>query len=353
MKIAVGLSGGVDSAVAAKILVDLGHEVLGVFMKNWTEETPNCPTEKDACEAEKVAQKLKIPFHVFDFSQKYWDEVFTHFLEKIRENKTPNPDIWCNKWIKFGYFLRAAESLGAEKIATGHYAKVEKIGEKFALKIPADSQKDQTYFLHQLDQNQLAKAVFPLAEIKKPEVRKIAKSARLPNFDRKDSTGICFIGERNFSKFLQKYFKSTPGKVRDLETGKVLGTHSGLSFYTIGQRRELGIGGVKNFAEAPFFVVEKDTEKNELVVSQNEKFLEKTEISVKNFHWISGSAPDLSQKFLVKIRYRDGGEMAKLFLDDSRKSGKIVFDSPVRAPAAGQFGVVFDGETCLGGGEIF
>ncbi|MBT3348689.1 tRNA 2-thiouridine(34) synthase MnmA [bacterium] len=348
MKIIVGISGGVDSAVAAKLLVDAGHDVTGIFMRNWEENSPDCTAPEDAIEAEKVCAKLGIKFESVNFSKKYWEHVFEYFLAENRAGRTPNPDILCNKFVKFDAFLEHAKKLGAEKIATGHYAQVEKIDGKFQLKIPADREKDQTYFLHALDQNQLAATVFPLAELQKSEVRKIASDAGFGNAERKDSTGICFIGERNYAEFLGKFLKKSPGKIVTAD-GTEVGTHTGLSFYTLGQRRNLHVGGVRNFAEKPWFVVRKNFEKNELVVSQDESELLEKNLRAKKMHWIAGSPP-VRKNLIGKIRYRDSGTPCEFFMENDEIV--VRFETPVRAIAPGQSVVLYDGEICLGGGEI-
>jgi tRNA-uridine 2-sulfurtransferase len=350
MRIVVGLSGGVDSAVAAKLLVDQGHEVVGVFMRNWEEGGEECTATEDAVEAEKVAKKLGIEFHMVNFAKEYWDHVFAYFIKENEAGRTPNPDILCNKFVKFDAFLKEAKKLKADKIAMGHYADVSHDGKLFQLEIPADKEKDQTYFLHALNQEQLSQSIFPLAELQKDEVRDIARDAGFLNAEKKDSTGICFIGERNYSEFLQKYVKKVPGKIRDHGTQKIIGDHIGLSFYTIGQRKELGIGGMKGFIEAPWFVIKKDGEKNEIIVSQDESLLDSTELESHNFNWIAGNPPSGKFEALGKIRYRDNGEMCDVVVDG--ESVKVAFRKPVRAITAGQSIVLYDNDVCLGGGEI-
>ncbi|MCF7846615.1 MAG: tRNA 2-thiouridine(34) synthase MnmA [Candidatus Gracilibacteria bacterium] len=350
MRVVVGLSGGVDSAVAAWLLKKQGHEVIGAFMRNWKSTDPECTAPEDLAEAERVAEKLEIPLETVDFSDVYWQEVFEYFLEENRAGRTPNPDILCNSRVKFGPFLEWAQKKGADKIATGHYAQVEEVNGKFELKIPTDRGKDQTYFLHRLNQTQLGMTLFPLAEMKKNEVRKIARQAQLTNAERKDSTGICFIGERNYSEFLQKYLKKSPGKIIEKTSGKVLGEHQGLAFYTLGQRRELHIGGVKDFAEAPWFVVEKDFGRNELVVSQDESFLMEKNLKAKKMHWIAGDPPSEKFEALGKIRYRDQGTPCTVRVEGEEIS--VEFKTPVRAITPGQSLVLYDQDVCLGGGEI-
>jgi len=351
MKIVVGLSGGVDSAVTAKLLVEAGHEVIGVFMKNWDDaDDEHCPAAADAIDAREVATQIGIPFYSFNFAKHYWENVFDYFLQEHRKFRTPNPDILCNKFIKFEAFLKAAEELGAEKIATGHYARnyFNADSRLFELQAPKDANKDQTYFLHALTQEQLSKALFPLADLTKPEIRAIAKDNDFINADKKDSTGICFVGERDYMTFLKKYLHQAPGEIIT-EKGDVIGQHIGLSFYTLGQRKNLNIGGVQNYPEAPWFVLEKDSENNRLVVcqdSENPKLFSK-ELTVSEINWIAGKPP-VETKLQAKIRYRQISQLCTL-------DGNIVtFDNPQRAITPGQSVVFYslDGKVCLGGGEI-
>lgn len=350
MKVVVGLSGGVDSSVAAKLLVDQGHEVIGVFMKNWEEGGEDCTATEDGNIAMRVAQKLGIPFHSVNFSKEYWDDVFEYFLSENRAGRTPNPDILCNKYVKFGPFLKFAEKLGADKIATGHYADVKKSADFFQLCIPKDTNKDQTYFLHQLNQNQLSKTLFPLAGLDKSEVRAIAAEMDLENADKKDSTGICFVGPKNYRQFLEKYISKTPGDVLDFKTQKKVSTHDGLSFYTIGQAGGVGIGGQRDFPEGKWYVVAKDFERNVLLVSQDESYLMQDFLETLPFHWI-GEKPTEKFTCLAKVRYRDDGERAAVeILPDG--GVRVTFDKPVRAITAGQSLVLYKDTVCLGGAEI-
>ncbi|MCF7812096.1 tRNA 2-thiouridine(34) synthase MnmA [Candidatus Gracilibacteria bacterium] len=362
-KIVVGLSGGVDSSVTAKLLIDQGHEVVGIFMKNWEDDSPECTAPQDCTTAEKIAQKLKIPFYTVNFSREYWENVFEYFLEENRQGRTPNPDILCNRHIKFGAFLREAEKLGADLIATGHYAKkyMNPKTKKYELHIPVDREKDQTYFLHAITQSQLAKALFPLQDLQKSEVRRIARENNFSTADKKDSTGICFIGERNYMQFLQRYIRKDPGDFVDIDTGKKVGEHIGLSFYTIGQRKNLQIGGVKGFEEKPWFVIEKDAKNNQILVSQNEEKLLGKELTAHKLTWIGGNAPSENFECEARIRYRS--KKAKCYVKIERRDAinrvssqdsmtHITFDSPVRAISPGQSIVFYDGDVCLGGGEI-
>lgn len=370
-RVVVGLSGGVDSSVTAKLLVDQGYEVIGVFMKNWDDkDDPHCPAAVDAMDARKVADKLGIPFYSFNFAKEYWRDVFDYFLEQHRQFRTPNPDILCNQFIKFKVFLEAAEKLGADFIATGHYAKNYFNDETglFELQVPHDANKDQTYFLYTLGQAQLAKTLFPLADIPKSKIREMALKAGLHNAKKKDSTGICFVGERDHMEFLKKYLEQTPGDIVT-EKGDIIGQHIGLSFYTIGQRRNLNIGGVKNYPEAPWFVLAKDTGKNEIIVCQDDDNprLMQTELTANRLHWVAGAAPT-STKITAKIRYRQNFQTCTIEVepetglqnsnassgDRSHETIKVTFDEPQRAVTPGQSIVFYDEamQVCLGGGEI-
>jgi len=351
-RIVVGLSGGVDSSVAAKFLVDQGHEVIGVFMKNWEEDGPECTAPRDVLDAEKVAKKLKIPFYNVNFSKIYFQEVFEYFLSETRAGRTPNPDILCNKFVKFGVFWEKAKELGAEFIATGHYAKKNwnEHAKKWELYIPEDKEKDQTYFLHALNQMQLSCVIFPLENLKKKEVRRIAKEAGFQTAEKKDSTGICFIGERNYSQFLQKFLKKSPGNIIHEETGKVVGKHIGTNFYTLGQRRELGVGGVKGMREAPWFIIRKERKTNELFISQDEKKLLATKLVATNLNWIAGEPP--SKKFNCGARIRYRSEIVSCEVTLKKEEAFVNFLTPVRAITPGQSVVFYDGKVCLGGGEI-
>jgi len=363
-KIVVGLSGGVDSAVTAKLLVDQGHEVIGVFMKNWDDQDDeHCPAAIDAIDARQVADQIGIPFYSFNFAKQYWENVFDYFLQEHRKFRTPNPDILCNKFIKFNTFLKAAEELGAEKIATGHYARnfYNEDTSKYELRTPKDANKDQTYFLHALTQDQLSKALFPLADLTKPEIRTIAKENNFINAEKKDSTGICFVGERDYMTFLKKYLHQTPGEIIT-ESGQVIGQHIGLSFYTLGQRKNLNIGGVKDHPEAPWFVLEKDISNNKLIVcqdSENPKLFSDM-LTASDVNWISGESLNLINsssepgfRCEAKIRYRQESQLCTLTRDLGSRV-RVQFDEPQRAITPGQSVVFYsaDGTICLGGGEI-
>lgn len=360
MKIALGMSGGVDSTVCAKLLQDDGHEVVAVFMKNWEDGTENCTVTEDLLAAEKVAKKLGIEFHSVNFSKEYWENVFEYFISENKAGRTPNPDILCNKFIKFDSFLKFSEKIGADKIAMGHYAAVNfnKENQLYELKIPRDLAKDQTYFLHALNQYQLSRVLFPLENLTKTEVRKIALENNFINANKKDSTGICFIGERNYTEFLFKYISKNLGNIVDFKSREIIGEHIGLSFYTIGQSKTLGIGGVKGFPEGKWYVVDKNFARNQLLVSQNEEFLMNDSLQAKNMNWITNPIAPLSGgtnanifKCLAKVRYRDEGVSADVEVL-SENEIFVKFTEKIRGITPGQSVVLYDGDVCLGGGEI-
>ncbi len=362
MKVILGLSGGVDSSVALKLLKDQGYDVEAMFMRNWDSATNNdilgnpdiddevCPQEKDYKDAEEVAKELGVKLNRVDFIEEYWDTVFKYFLDEYKKDRTPNPDIMCNKYIKFNAFLKHAENLGADYIAMGHYARVRHEKDKSYLLRGVDSNKDQTYFLSQISQAQLRKSLFPIGHLTKPEVREIAKKANLYTANKKDSTGICFIGERNFKKFLQNYLPSTPGNIVTMD-GKVLGRHDGLMYYTIGQRKGLGIGGNNEFENAAWFVCGKNLEKNELIVGQGHDsfYLLSNNCFASSLNWICDK-PEEGRIYQAKFRYRQKDVDVKIkYIDDSHMQ---VFYDDVRAVTPGQAVVLYDGDVCLGGGII-
>lgn len=349
-KVVVGLSGGVDSAVSAYLLKEAGYEVIGIFLKNWDDQDADCPAAQDALDARAVANHLKIPFYSFDFSKNYWEEVFQRFISEHQKGRTPNPDIWCNQFIKFKVFLDYAQELGADKLATGHYAEVKETESGFEMHRCADENKDQTYFLYTLGQEQLSKVLFPLAHIPKPEVRALAEKIKLPNAAKKDSTGICFVGKRDHRAFLEEYITRTPGDIIQKETGKKLGEHFGLSFYTLGQRKDLFIGGIKDAEEAPWYVVEKDLVKNQLLISQDQNYLDRSEFSADTLHWVAGFPPAQSFHCLVRARHRS--ELVEALVTVDGESIHIQSQEPIRAITPGQSVVLYDGKQCLGGGEI-
>jgi len=349
----VGLSGGVDSAVAALRLQQQGHQLAAVFMKNWDEddETDYCPAKQDLADAREIADRLQIELHSVSFSAEYWNRVFAHFLAEYQAGRTPNPDIICNREIKFRAFLDYATGLGAEFIATGHYARLSNTTPVQLLK-GIDTHKDQTYFLHTLTQEQLRKSLFPLGNLPKPEVRRLALRAGFPNHDKKDSTGICFIGERRFSDFLASYLQKNPGEIRSLD-GTVLGSHDGLMFYTIGQRQGLGIGGHRDSSGEPWYVAGKDIKNNILLVVQgvDHPALFRSELRASQLHWISGTPPEMPITCTARIRHQQPVQVCTLFpRSDNECSAR--FETPQRAVTPGQSVVFYDGEICLGGGII-
>ncbi len=352
--IAVGLSGGVDSAVTALRLVRQGHEVCGVFMQNWESQPndPYCTAEQDLSDAKAVADQLNIPFHVVNFTQVYWDEVFQLCLDEFSAGRTPNPDIWCNKAIKFDHLLRHINTLGADYLATGHYAQVSQKA-RYELHTCADTQKDQTYFLYTLQQHQLEKALFPLSNLTKPEVRQLALQHNLINHDKKDSTGICFIGERHFKTFLQEFLLAQPGKIQTTE-GQRIGQHDGIMFYTLGQRKGLNIGGRQDADESPWYVVDKDSETNTLIVGQghDHPHLYHPSLQCNDLHWVAGHAPNTTFQASAKIRYRQTAQPCTVTLNNERSEAEVIFESSQRAITPGQAIVFYQENHCLGGGTI-
>ncbi len=353
-RIVVGMSGGVDSSVTALLLKQQGYDVIGLFMKNWEDDDNDeyCSSRQDLLDAVSVADTIGIPIEAVNFSKEYKDRVFSYFLREYEAGRTPNPDILCNAEIKFKAFLDHAISLGAETIATGHYAQVREVGGSFQLLKAADASKDQSYFLHRLDQSQLSRAMFPLGKILKSEVRRLAEEHGLSNYAKKDSTGICFIGERPFREFLNRYLPSQPGEMRTPE-GLVVGQHMGLSFYTLGQRQGLGIGGAKDSSGEPWFVAAKDMERNRLTVVQghDHPLLLKHELEALDMHWISGNVPDLSRNYAAKTRYRQEDAACSIALKEGGFTN-FSFEQAQWAVTPGQSVVAYDGEICLGGGII-
>jgi tRNA-specific 2-thiouridylase len=352
-KVVVGMSGGVDSSVAAIILKKQGYEVIGLFMRNWDASVNNdilgnptlnnniCPQEQDYNDALEVCKKIDIPLHRVDFVKEYWDYVFTYFLDELKKGRTPNPDIMCNKYIKFDMFAKKARELGADYIATGHYARLA----NGKLLRGVDSNKDQTYFLSQLSNEQLKDVLFPVGDLEKKEVRKIAEEHDLITANKKDSTGICFIGERNFKNFLQNYLPNIPGKIVNIENNKIMGDHIGLMYYTIGQRRGLNIGGTKNRC----YVVGKDLDKNILYVSddEEEKYLYSDSCIVEMVNWIG---KEKINTCTAKFRYRQQDNDVNL---EFNEDGTILVRyNNVKSVTPGQACVFYNGEECLGGGII-
>lgn len=352
-KVIVGMSGGVDSSVAALLLQQQGYHVEGLFMKNWDEDdgTEYCTAKQDYADAQAVADKLGIPLHGANFAAEYWDNVFEHFLGEYRAGRTPNPDILCNKEIKFRAFLDYALMLGADFIATGHYVRRGEHQNKASLLKGLDDNKDQSYFLHAVGHEELARTLFPVGELEKPAVRALAAENGLITSNKKDSTGICFIGERRFSDFLKQYLPAQPGEIESLD-GQALGRHQGLMYHTIGQRQGLGIGGRADSGDAPWYVVDKDLDRNVLLVAQgnNHPALFKSELRVGQSFWIDGQIPKDVTRCHAKIRYRQADQACTLTPDG--EGFKVLFNEPQRAVTPGQSAVFYDGERCLGGGII-
>ncbi len=363
MKVILGLSGGVDSSVALKLLIDEGYDVEAMFMRNWDSLTNNdflgnpdkdddvCPQEKDYQDAKKVADSLGIKLHRIDFIEEYWNTVFAYFLDEYKKNRTPNPDVMCNKYIKFDAFLKEAMKLGADYIAMGHYAQVKRENGKSYLIRGVDSNKDQTYFLCQITQEELQKSMFPIGHLYKSEVRKIARDANLYTMDKKDSTGICFIGERNFKEFLKNYLPAKPGNIVTT-SGDVIGKHEGLMYYTIGQRKGLGIGGNNKYKNEAWFVCGKNLEKNELIVGQghDDILLISNNCYASSLNWICDKGIE-GKKYQAKFRYRqEDNEITFRYIDDTHI--QVFYDKGVRAVTPGQSVVIYDNEICLGGAII-
>lgn len=349
-RVVVGMSGGVDSSVSALLLKNQGYDVVGIFMKNWddTDENGVCTATEDYNDVIAVCNQIGIPYYAVNFEKQYWDKVFTYFLDEYKAGRTPNPDVMCNKEIKFKAFLEHAVSLGADYVATGHYAQVEYRDGEYKMLRGVDNNKDQTYFLNQLTQEQLEKVMFPLGHIDKKEVREIAKEAGLATATKKDSTGICFIGERNFKEFLSNYLPAQPGDMVTMD-GKVMGKHDGLMYYTIGQRHGLGIGGSGD----PWFVAGKDLKRNVLYVCQgfDNDALYSNSLRAVNVSWVAEHAPADEFTCTAKFRYRQDDSGVKVKVLDNGDV-EVIFDEPVRAITPGQAVVFYDGEVCLGGGTI-
>lgn len=353
-RVIVGMSGGVDSSVAALLLQRQGHRVSGVFMKNWEETDPSfpCTAVEDARDAYDVCATLGLELDAVNFAREYWDRVFEYFLAEHRRGRTPNPDILCNKEIKFKAFLQHALNLGADYIATGHYARVREADGEFRLLKARDDAKDQTYFLHTLGQEQLARSLFPIGELPKFEVRTLAAQAGLATAFKKDSTGICFIGERDFNRFLSRYLPAQAGDIRSAE-GEWLGRHQGLMYYTLGQRKGLGIGGRSDAEETPWYVAAKDLASNTLVVVQghDHPLLFSRGLETRKLHWISGRTPVLPLVCNAKTRYRQP-DQACTVTDSGDGHYQVIFEHTQRAVTPGQSVVFYQGEECLGGGVI-
>lgn len=351
-RVVVGMSGGVDSSVAALLLKRQGYDVIGIYMKNWDSqaELGYCTAKEDYEDVKKVAEQIGIPAYLVNFEEEYQEKVFAYFLEEYTKGRTPNPDVMCNREIKFGEFLKEALDFEADYIALGHYAQLDEVDGEFRLLRGVDKNKDQTYFLNSLNQYQLSKAMFPIGHLTKPQVREIALEANLATAKKKDSTGICFIGERDIKEFLSKYLPAKPGEIRTLD-GKVKGMHQGLMYYTLGQRKGLGIGG--EGTGEPWFVVEKDLANNILYVVQGEQHpsLYSKGLFATDLNWISNKKPESSFTCTAKFRYRQKDQKVTVKIK-SDSTCNVIFDEPQKAITPGQAVVFYQGEVCLGGGTI-
>lgn len=352
-RVIVGMSGGVDSSVSAALLLEQGYQVEGLFMKNWDEDdgTEYCTAMDDLADAQAVCDKLGITLHTANFAAEYWDNVFEHFLEEYQAGRTPNPDILCNREIKFKAFLEYALILGADLIATGHYTRrTDRDGQSLLLR-GLDNNKDQSYFLHAVGGEQLARTLFPVGELEKPEVRRIAEKYQLATARKKDSTGICFIGERRFSDFLKRYLPAQPGVIETTD-GQEIGRHHGLMYHTIGQRQGLGIGGLQGASDDPWYVLRKDLERNVLVVGQgnDHPWLFSSALECSSIYWVNPVSITEPLRLTAKVRYRQPDQ--ECTIEPSEHGWLIRFDQPQRAVTPGQSVVLYQGEVCLGGGVI-
>jgi tRNA-uridine 2-sulfurtransferase len=355
IKVIVGMSGGVDSSVSAYLLQQQGYQVEGLFMKNWEEDDDEeyCSAAQDLHDAQSVADKLGIELHTINFAAEYWDNVFEYFLAEYKAGRTPNPDIMCNKEIKFKAFLEfAAEELGADFIATGHYVRRRQINGRWQLLRGLDDNKDQSYFLYTLGEKHIEQTLFPIGELEKPKVREIAEQQGLITHDKKDSTGICFIGERKFKDFLGRYLPAQPGPIETTD-GQVIGEHDGLMYHTLGQRKGLYIGGLKEFGEAPWYVLDKDIERNVLVVGQGADHprLYSNGLLANQLDWVDRLGPQTPIKCMVKTRYRQT-DISCMVTPQPNGCVTVMFDQPQKAVTPGQSAVFYLDEVCLGGGII-
>ena len=353
-RVIVGMSGGVDSSVAALLLSRQGYSTEGLFMKNWEDDDRegDCPALMDALDASEVCEILGIPLHTANFATEYWDSVFEEFLHEYAAGRTPNPDILCNREIKFRRFLDRSRELGARYMATGHYVRRDQHDGHWRLLKGLDQDKDQSYFLYTLGQEQLESSLFPVGALRKGEVRRLAQEAKLPVHNKKDSTGICFIGERDFREFLARYLPAQPGEMRDPD-GRLLGEHQGLMFYTLGQRQGLGIGGTTESSGHPWYVVDKAMQDNILVVAQghDHPLLFTDYLEASQLHWVSGSAPATETRLAAKTRYRQSDQPCRITMIGSERC-ELSFAKPQRAVTAGQSVVLYRDQECLGGGII-
>ncbi|WP_025771754.1 tRNA 2-thiouridine(34) synthase MnmA [Thioalkalivibrio sp. HK1] len=351
----VALSGGVDSALALLLLVKAGVPVQAMFMKNWEEDdtSGHCTAAEDLADARKVCDRLQVPLHTVNCADIYWDRVFTPFLRDIEAGHTPNPDVLCNREVKFSAFADHAERLGADLIATGHYARIERSPKGIRLLKGRDTNKDQSYFLHALDQKRLARSIFPLGDLQKTQVRSWAKSAELAPFAKRDSTGICFVGERRFTPFLERFLPWDPGPIESVD-GERLGQHRGLAFFTLGQRKGLNVGGRSGDSGEPWYVAAKDHARNALILVQggDHRALFRSVVTLRKMHWIAGVEPPLPLRCHAKIRYRQEDQACEALANPMTGKIELHFDTPQRAVTSGQYAVLYRQDECLGGAAI-